>query len=50
MTVYLITHDKSAPTKRRKEWDFLAITNTRAEAERLPATMPEATGIKEKQV
>lgn len=43
-TFYVVTHKDSAPTKRRRRGDYLAITDSEAEAKRLAATMPEAVG------
>jgi hypothetical protein len=43
-TFYVVTHKDSAPTKRRRRGDYLAITDSEQEAARLADTMPDATG------
>ena len=43
-TFYVVTHENSKPTRRRKSGDYLAITDSEAEAKRLAATLEGATG------
>lgn len=43
--VYFVTNETSAPKGAFKRWDFEAITNSEAEAKRLAATLPNATGV-----
>lgn len=45
MKLYFVTHSRSAPTKGRIEWDFLAVTPSRNEAYRLVRELKGATGF-----
>jgi hypothetical protein len=45
MKLYFVTHSRSAPSKWRNEWDFLAVTPCRNEAYRLVRTIKGATGF-----
>lgn len=49
MTLYFVTHRHSAPSKRNPQWDFLAVSNNRQDAEHLKQEL-NGSGIIQRKV